>query len=78
MMRRFRVTDQVELERRQLPLFDAITDAVIRAAQDIAQHIKATVAPWWAAFRQRMTPKAKKQRQLVLELDELAQIPLIF
>lgn len=75
-MRRFRVTDVIEFERRQMPLFDAITDAVIRAARDIADHIRATVSPWWSAFRKRMAPTGKKQRQLVLELDELAQMPL--
>lgn len=69
-MRRFRITDHVEFERRQLPLFDAITDAVIRAAKDIAGHIRATVAPWWTAFRKRMTPAKKQQRQLVIELDD--------
>ncbi len=75
-MKRFKVEDRAEFEARQMPLFDFVTNLAIKAARDIAGHIRATVAPWWSAFRKRMAPTGKKQRQLVLELDELAQIPL--
>lgn len=75
-MKRFQVKDRAEFEARQMPLFDFVTNLTIKAACEIAEHIKASVAPWWSAFRQRMTPAGKKQRQLVLELDALAQMPL--
>ncbi len=75
-MKRFKVEDMAEFEARQMPLFDFVTNLAIKAARDIASHIRAAVAPWWSAFRKRMTPTGKKQRQLVLELDGLAQIPL--
>lgn len=75
-MKRFKVEDRAEFEARQMPLFDFVTNLAIKAAREIANHIRATVSPWWSAFRKRMAPNGKKQRQLVLELDELAQMPL--
>lgn len=75
-MKRFQVKDRAEFEARQMPLFDFVTNLAIKAAREVAEHIKGRVTPWWSAFRQRMTMAPKKARQLVLELDELAQMPL--
>lgn len=75
-MKRFKAEDQAEVEARQMPLFDFVTNLAIKAAAEIAAHITSAVKPWWSAFRKRMTATFKKPRQLVLELDGIAQMPL--
>lgn len=75
-MAKWAVKDQAEFEARQLPLFDFVTNLAIKAARDVASHIKNTVQPWWRAFRARMAAPATACRQFVLELDAIAQMPL--
>ncbi|WP_234087406.1 hypothetical protein [Azonexus sp. R2A61] len=75
-MKRFKVEDRAEFEARQMPLFDFVTNLAIKAARDVAQYIKASVAPWWKGFQKRMASAMKKPNQLVLELDSIAQMPL--
>lgn len=75
-MKKYQVTDRAEFEARQMPLFDFVTNLVIKAARDVAEHIAARVKPWWAGFKARMAAPAKKCHQLVLELNSIAQMPL--
>lgn len=75
-MNKWKIKDQREFEARQMPLFDFVTNLAIRAAREVAQHIAATVRPWWKAFQARMAPATRRAHQLVLELDAIAQMPL--
>lgn len=75
-MKKYQVKDRAEFEARQMPLFDFVTNLVIKAARDIAEHIATSVKPWWAEFKARVAAPIKKCDQLVLELDSIAQIPL--
>lgn len=75
-MKKYQVKDRSEFEARQMPLFDFVTNLAIKAARDVAEHIAASVKPWWAAFKGRMAAPVKKCHQLVLELNRIAQMPL--
>lgn len=75
-MAKWAVKDRAEFEARQGNLFNFVTSLAIKAARDVAEHIAASVKPWWSALKKRMTPTAKKPHQLVIELDSIAQMPL--
>jgi len=68
-MNKWKIKDQKEFEERQMPLFDFVTNLAIRAAREVAQHIAATVRPWWKAFQARIASRTKKANQLILELE---------
>jgi len=76
-MKKYQAKDRAEFEARQMPLFDFVTNLVLKAARDVAEHIAASVKPWWAGFRARMAAPIKKCNQLVLELDSVAQLQLM-
>lgn len=66
-----------EFEARQMGFDFAL---VARTVLEIARAAKARLVAWWKGERKGLYPAPSRQKfhQLVLDLDSIAQIPMIF